>query len=137
MSAPVATPATAPAQQTPRVAIVCRDDAAGEAATSFIAQLGLEPILSQEPGGDSSLDGLEVLRQASFALVLQPERQLEIGFLLAALGRGRVCVLQSGAPVAGLGGLLRQDLDDGGLWRLLLAREMKQAGLEVDLNKAL
>jgi hypothetical protein len=28
-------------------------------------------------------------------------------------------------------------IDDDGLWRLLLARELKKAGLEVDLNKAL
>jgi hypothetical protein len=28
-------------------------------------------------------------------------------------------------------------MDDAGLWRLLLARAMKQAGLDVDLNRAL
>ena len=28
-------------------------------------------------------------------------------------------------------------IDDSGVWRLLLAREMKRAGLDVDLNRAL
>jgi len=28
-------------------------------------------------------------------------------------------------------------MDDAGLWRLLLAREMRQAGLDVDMNRAL
>ena len=32
--------------RTPRIAIVCRDDRAGEAVTSFVAQLGLEPVTS-------------------------------------------------------------------------------------------
>jgi hypothetical protein len=33
--------------------------------------------------------------------------------------------------------VVRHPMDDGGLWRLLLAREMKQAGLSVDMNRAL
>jgi hypothetical protein len=36
-----------------------------------------------------------------------------------------------------LDGVLRVSPDDTGVWRLLLAREMKRAGLDVDLNKAL
>lgn len=123
---------------TPRIAIVCRDDSTGEAVTSFVAQLGLEPVISQAPGAAaSSLEALEALRQADFALVLQADRALEIGFLLGALGRSRLCVLQAGAGQDSLPGLPHQVLDEGGLWKLLLARELKQCGLEVDLNKAL
>jgi len=121
-----------------RVALVCRDDAAGEAVTTFVAELGLEPVISMEPRADASLDTLEGLRQADFALVLQGDRPLEIGFLLAAVGKQRMCVLQpAGEDIPGLGGLSRHTMDEGGLWRLLLARQMKQAGMEVDLNKAL
>lgn len=117
---------------------MCRDDAAGEAITSFIAGLGLEPIISQEPAaGRSSVEPLEVLRQADFALVLQPDRRLEIGFLLGALGRSRVLVLQVDDGDDGLSGLSHHPMDGGGVWRLLLARELKQAGLSVDLNQAL
>jgi predicted nucleotide-binding protein len=124
--------------RTPRVAIVCRDDEAGEAVTTFIADLGLEPVISQEPSVDgASLEVLEGLRHADFALVLQAERQLEIGFLLAALGRPRVFVLQTGAASPALAGLTHHTIEDSGVWRLLLARAMKQAGLAVDLNRAL
>jgi hypothetical protein len=131
---------TQPANAAPRsnrIAIVCRDDAAGEAVTSFVAELGFEPVISHQPRADASLEALEPLRQTDFAVVLQSERQLEVGFLLGVLGRPRVCVLQDGAAAEGLGGLPRQAMDEGGLWRLLLARDMKRSGLDVDLNKAI
>lgn len=133
MAAPSPAPAAPSTGTATRVAIVCRDDEAGEAVTSYIAQLGLEPVISQEPKAGASLDVLEGLRQAGFGLVLQADRQLEIGFLLATLGRSRLFVL-GGESVPGL---TRQEIDEGGLWRLLLAREMKKAGLDVDLNRAL
>ena len=54
------------------------------------------------------------------------------------VGAPRVCLLlpQSGSA-PGLDSLARVPFDAGGVWRLLLAREMKQAGLDIDLNKAL
>jgi hypothetical protein len=139
---PLAPPASmntpASSQGATRVAIVCRDDSTGEAATTFIAQLGLEPVISQAPAAAAaSLESLEALRQTQFALVLQTDRQLEIGFLLGALGRSRICVLQDAGAQDTLPGLSHQSLDDSGLWKLLLARELKKSGLDVDLNKAI
>jgi hypothetical protein len=127
---------TTPAARTNRIAIVCRDDQLGEAVTSFVAQLGLEPVITQQPRPGASLDALEALRQTEFALVLQADRQLEVGFLLGALGRQRVFVLQDADGQDSLPGLAHQTLDEGGLWKLLLAREMKKSGLDVDMNKA-
>jgi hypothetical protein len=69
--------------------------------------------------------------------VLQPERQLELGFLLGVLGPDRICVLQQGTAGSPLAGLAHHAVDDAGVWRLVLAREMKKAGLDIDLNKAL
>jgi hypothetical protein len=132
MAAPTPAPASA-AGRTPRVALICRDDEAGETVTTYIAELGLEPVISQEPKPGASLDVLEGLRQADFGLVLQSDRQLEIGFLLATVGRTKLFVLGDAA----IPGLTKQEMDEGGLWRLLLAREMKKAGLDVDLNRAL
>lgn len=132
-SSPAPASITSSASAGKRIVIVCRDDAAGEAVTTFVAQLGLEPVISQS----ASLEGLEVLRQADFALVLQADRPLEIGFLLGALGRSRVFLLQAPGAADSLPGLTLQAMDEGGLWRLLLAREMKKAGLAVDLNLAL
>jgi predicted nucleotide-binding protein len=131
-----------------RVAIVCRlGDAAREAASGFVSKLGLEPVVLPEDAGDGALvERLDRLRELDFAIVLlsgddpgAPAMLLEIGFLLGACGRGRVCFILEGAPslVPDLNGVVRHTMDAAGLWRLLLAREMKQAGLDVDLNLAL
>ena len=148
-------PTPAPAPQdgaSRRVAIQCRlGDAARDAASNFVAQLGLQSVIAAEPqqGNASFIDALDGLRGADYAVVLLPAEDLspnprpalllEIGFLLGALGRGRLCFLVAGKPeaVPELGAVTRLTMDDAGVWRLLLAREMKQAGLEVDLNRAL
>jgi predicted nucleotide-binding protein len=134
-----------------RVAIVCRlGQAAREAASGFVAQLGLEPVILRDPpdAGDKTLiERLDRLRDLDYAVVLlaadgpgaTPGPQLEIGFLLGVLGRGRICFLLEGkqALLPDLDGVVRHTMDDAGLWRVLLAREMKRAGLNVDLNRAL
>ena len=142
-----------------RVAIVCRlGEVAGKAASAFITQLGLEPVMLAEPAaaaGGASFKRLVravtirvALRGLDYAIVMLPAENfagergallLEIGFVLGAVGAGRTCLVLSGAPapVPELEGIARHTMDDGGLWRLLLAREMRQAGLDVDMNKAL
>ena len=92
-----------------------------------------------------SVERLDALRDASFALVLgsqdlaSPAMMLAVGFMLAVLGRPRICVLApaSQALPAALEGALRVSPDSEGMWQLVLAREMKRAGLEVDLNRVL
>jgi predicted nucleotide-binding protein len=66
----------------------------------------------------------------------------EFGYFTALLGRGRVAALiPSGSKLerpSDVDGVLYTEvaaIDDGG-WRLKLAREMKAAGLDIDLNKA-
>ena len=142
-----------------RIAIVSRlDDAAGAAARAFIEQLGLEPVLV--PGAlahdlAGSIDMLEEVRGADYVIVLRPADDLgstpggpglrsdvllELGFLFGAVGRRRVCFILAGKPSPGAeldAVTARHAMDDAGLWRLLLAREMRQAGLDVDMNRAL
>ena len=135
-----------------RIGIVSRlGEAPNKAASAFVAQLGLEPVLFTEPpagGGAASFKRLDGLRGLDYAIVMLSADDLagergamlmEIGFVLGAVGAGRTCLALSGAPapVAELEGIARHSMDDGGLWRLLLAREMRQAGLDVDMNKAL
>jgi predicted nucleotide-binding protein len=146
--APTAAPQGEPGR---RVAIVCRlGQPAREAASGFVAQLGLEPVVLPDPadaGDGTFIDRLGGRRDLDFALVLlsadtlgaAPAVLLEIGFLLGALGRDRVCFVLEGKQelVPELEGVVRHAMDDSGLWRLLLAREMKQAGLSVDMNRAL
>jgi hypothetical protein len=134
-----------------RVAIVNRmADTAGQALSGFLAQLALDPLVVGNISGDASTDWLEPARMADFAFVLTPSEDLanaetrtqtliEIGFLLGAIPRGRLCFLLSGKaelpPELAL--VPRHGMDDAGLWRLLVAREMRQAGLDVDMNRAL
>jgi hypothetical protein len=118
--------------------VICRaGDESAKALSAYLKQLGLEVAMGGS-GAAPTPEVLEKLRNFEFAILMRADRQLETGFLLGALGVPRMCLLlpQSGSA-PGLDSLARIPLDAGGVWRLLLAREMKQAGLDVDLNKAL
>jgi hypothetical protein len=139
-------PASAPSTSTPesgnrRVLILGGSGDTTVQVIDFLEQMGLEAAILDAP----SVDRLDALRDAAFALVMPsedtdaPATMLAIGFMLAALGRPRICLLaaQTQATSNALQGVLRIAPDDTGVWRLLLAREMKRAGLEVDLNRAI
>ena len=141
----MSTTAPTPAAVTPsadssalRVAIVCRaGDEAAKQLTVFLRELGLDAVIGGA-GATPSPDTLEKLRPVRFAVLMRSDRPLETGFLLGVLGASRMCLLlptSSSAP--GLDSLARIPVDNGGVWKLLLARQLKQAGLDVDLNKAL
>lgn len=123
-----------------------------------MAQLGLQAIaLPQPPDATDAafFDRLEDLGDLQFAIVLLPastsgtasaaaralstELLLELGFLMRALGPARICLLVAGdaATAPQWDGVVRLPMDDAGMWHLLLARAMKQAGLDVDMNRAL
>ena len=118
--------------------------AASEAVSGFVTQLGLEAIPLRDPSdtaGGAYIDRLDALRGVDYAIVLLSEGEsalLEIGFLLGAIGRARMCFVVAGNPVLApqWEGVARHAIDDDGLWRLLLARQMRQAGLDVDMNRA-
>lgn len=61
---------------------------------------------------------------------------LELGFFLGKLGRSKVCALyEPGVEMpSDYGGVLFVELDPAGAWRMQLARELRTAGLPVDLN---
>jgi predicted nucleotide-binding protein len=62
----------------------------------------------------------------------------ELGFFIGALGRSRVAVLHEEGveKPSDISGILYTPLDEGGAWRLDLAKELRAAGLQVDLNRA-
>lgn len=108
----------------------------------LLQTLGLEAVEVEAPAanaGPQAFDKLEDLRGVQFAVVLPaPDATgtlLALGFLLGCLDRRRICFAEG--AVSPWDGAMRVSLDDGGLWRLLLAREMKRAGLDVDLNRAI
>jgi predicted nucleotide-binding protein len=137
------------------------NDAAKEAVARFLERLGVPVIIlhEQPDKGRTIIEKFEAYSEVRYAVVLitgddvggsrstptalQPRgRQnviLELGYFLGALGRTHVCALkEEGVEVpSDLSGVLYVPLDPAGAWKLRLAGEMKAAGLEVDLNRAL
>lgn len=137
------------------------DDGAKETVARFLAQLNLQPvILHEQPNqGKTVIEKIEANSDVAFAIVIftaddighpaaAPEKAaprarqnvvLELGFFMSSLGRHRVCVLyENGVEVpSDYAGVVYVPFDDGGAWRLLVARELKAAGVEIDLNRAL
>lgn len=159
---PAAIPPIAPIPGTRRVFVVHgRDESAKEAVARFLTQLNLEPIiLHEQPSqGRTVIEKFEGSADVDFAVVLltpddtgqladgsdKPKpraRQnviFELGYFVGRLGRSRVCALHKGGVeiLSDYEGVLYVSMDDPQGWRLLLAREIKAAGIDVDLNQAL
>lgn len=136
------------------------DEAARETTARFLERLGLEPIIlhEQASSGRTIIEKIEHYSNVGYAMVLlTPDdvgrkkaegelyrdraRQnviLELGYFTGKLGRNRVCALHRGSveiPTDYLG-VVYVPLDEGGGWQLRLAKELKAAGFEIDMNKA-
>ncbi len=124
-----------------------------------IEKLGLEAIILHEQANEGKTIVEKFERDASqvsvAVVILTPDdigypknkpseqkpraRQnviLELGYFSGVLGRSNVCVLYKGEveiPTDYLG-VVYIPLDDGGSWKFNLGKELKQAGLKVDLN---
>jgi predicted nucleotide-binding protein len=135
------------------------DHAALQQVVRLIERLELKPIvLVEEPSrGRTIIEKLEEQSKTSVAIIIltpddigapaaQPDamkpraRQnviLELGYFLGVLGRERVIVLYTdGVELpSDYVGVEYIRLDKEGGWRLKVARELRAANLEVDLNK--
>jgi predicted nucleotide-binding protein len=62
----------------------------------------------------------------------------ELGFFVGKLGRNRVCALyQQGVEIpSDYAGVVYIPLDEAGAWRLALARELRSAEYDIDMNRA-
>lgn len=134
------------------------DIEARETVARFIQKLGLQPIiLDEQPSeGKTIIEKFETHSDVHFAVVLmtpddlgtsknKPQdlkpraRQnviLELGYFVAKLGRGRVCCLNKGGLEipSDYYGVIYIPMDVGE-WRFQLAKEMKRAFKDIDLNK--
>jgi predicted nucleotide-binding protein len=135
------------------------DETAKITVARFLEKIDLQPvILHEEPNkGQTVIEKFEANTDVDFAIVLltpdddgypkdHPEQKkprarqnvvLELGYFIASLGRHRVCALYKGDVEipSDISGVVYIPLDESGAWQLLLAREMKNAKVDIDLNK--
>ncbi len=130
------------------------DNETKEAVARLLSKLGFDPVILHEQANrgrtiiqkfqDESAD-------VGFAVVLMsPDDELasgskharqnvvlELGFFLGRLGPARVAALKRGdvETPSDFDGVLYTPVDETGMWRFQLAKELKAAGYMVDMNK--
>ncbi len=159
----VVTRGTMPASTSRAIFVVHgRNDELKETVARFLAQLDLMPIIlhEQPSAGRTVIEKFEAHSDARFAVVLltpddvgrlaaeaaselEPRARqnviFEWGFFVAKFGRRNVCALYAeGVELpSDLNGVVYVELDRKGAWKMLLARELKAGGIDVDLNRAI
>ena len=136
-----------------------RDDAAKHQVRTFLNELGLEPvILDEQPNdGQTVIEKFEGNADVGFAVVLltpddtggladssnesRPRARqnviFELGCFVGKLGRKKVCVLRKGDVdiLSDYQGVIYIPMDEAGGWKLKLATELRNTGIDVDLNQ--
>lgn len=123
-----------------------------------LEKLGLNPIILHEQpnSGKTIIEKFEELSNVGFAIILLTDddlgkakkdenlnmraRQnviLEMGYFIGKLGRNRVCPLYAkGVELpSDLYGILYTEIDNVENWKIQIAKELKAAGYEIDVNK--
>jgi predicted nucleotide-binding protein len=137
-----------------------RDEGPREAVSNVLKSLGLEPIiLNLFPNRSRTvIEKIEAHSDVGFAVVLlTPDDEgnlkgeipkararqnvlLELGYFLGKLTRDRVCVLVKGEVdiPSDWRGVINEAYDDlSPAWKMMLVRELKDAGYDIDANKVL
>ena len=143
----------------PRVFIAHgHDEAAKLLVARFIEEMGMTPVILTEQAniGRTVIEKFEQNTDVCFAVViLTPDdtaslrggdakpcllaRQnviLELGYFFAKLGRKKVCALHKAQVEipSNIHGVLYIPMDEGEGWKIRLAKEMKKAGIPVELS---
>lgn len=136
------------------------DEGARESVARFIEQMGFVPIILHEQAnrGRTIIEKVEAYADVGFAVVLlTPDDEgrsrgmstweararqnvlLELGYFIGRLSRERVFALKRGdvAIPSDFAGVVWQTMDADGGWKHALAREWKDAGYAVDMNRLL
>jgi predicted nucleotide-binding protein len=138
-----------------------RDEEKMSVIADFLKKLDLEPFLSDDAVGEgvNLLQKYKQYEDAVFAITLltaddmgypreEPDEPkprpaqnviFELGFLMGRLEPNLVCALyEEGLDLPSeFKGSVLIPYDEGGMWRLLVARALKMANVDVDLNKAI
>ena len=143
----------------PKVFLVHGHDESAKVSTArFLERLRLEAVVlhEQASSGQTIIEKIERYSEVAFAVVLltpddigaergrddalRPRARqnviLELGFFMGKLGRSHVVALVNGdvETPSDYDGVVYISIDDGCAWQMVLARELKAAGLNVNLN---
>ncbi|MBN8877473.1 MAG: nucleotide-binding protein [Sphingobacteriales bacterium] len=137
------------------------DETAKVKAARFIEKLGFKPIIlhEQASSGKTIIEKIEEYSNVGFGIVLytpcdiggknaeKPNLKLrarqnvvfEHGYLIGKIGRSNVCALVKGEIETpnDISGVVYVPMDDSDAWHLLIARELKKSGYDVDMNKVI
>lgn len=137
-----------------------RDELAKISVARFIEKMDFSAIIlhEQASAGQTIIEKIEEHTNVGFAIVLytpcdvggiSSDNELkararqnvvfEHGYLIGKLGRQKVCALVKDEIEIpnDISGVVYIPFDDGGAWHLALAKEMRRAGLTVDMNKVI
>lgn len=135
-----------------------RDNLAKIEAARFVEKLGFTAIIlhEQASSGKTIIEKIEECTNVGFAIVLYTPCDLgglaseknqkprarqnvvfEHGYLIGKLGRDNVCALVKGDVETpnDISGVVYVPLDDHDAWHVVLAKEMRNSGYTVDMNK--
>lgn len=154
-------------QQSKKVFVVHgHDDLAKKEVEVLLLKLGLEPVIlhDQPNNGKTIIEKFEAnAEQCAYAVVLLTPDDIatsrkdiksyhfrarqnviyELGFFSGKLGRNKVCALSKNDPTGNIElpsdflGVVYVSMDGNGSWRIQLAKEMKSAGLSINLESLL
>ena len=150
---------TQPTGTTRRIFLVHgHDDGVRQTVARFLEKLELDPVILQEQPnqGNTLIEKFEKNADVEYAVILlTPDdmgypngepgqaksraRQnviLELGYFMGRLSRNRVCALYKGSLElpSDIHGILYVPMDEADGWKSELAREIKKAGIPIDLN---
>lgn len=125
----------------------------------MLEKLNLNPIiLHEQPNkGNTIIDKLHECSKVNYAIVLltaddvgakngdhndlKPRARqnviFELGYFLGKLGRDKICAIYQDCVEipSDYQGIIFIKLDDDGNWKFEIARELKAAGFDVDMNR--
>lgn len=135
------------------------DNEAKQETARTLEKAGYEAIILHEQAnlGNTIMEKLERCTDVDYAIVLYTECDLgrakeaskneeryrarqnvvyEHGYLIGKLGREKVFALVKGnvETPGDISGVVYTSMDDAGAWKMLLARDMRAAGLEINMN---
>ena len=138
-----------------------KDNELKETVARFIEQIDFSPIILHEQSnkGKTIIEKFEDCSDVGFAVVLMtpddigyntqtPDEKksrarqnvvFELGYFIGKLGRTRVAAIVKGdiEIPTDISGIVYIGVDGGGAWKFALAKEIKAAGYNIDLNKVI